>query len=131
MFSPSSYNLKDITFIFYLFAVFPIVFPTILGFLFIRQANIKSYELNTINSKFITIHEVNQSLSALLEVNKGKSIGNKTEQIINKLIDNTLNFNKNSKIHSFDNINFENMNSQLDSGIDTVEKKKSLLNWSI
>ena len=45
-----------------------------------------SQEVEKINRRFILIHEVNQSLQALVEVNRGKEMDNKTEKIIDKLI---------------------------------------------
>ncbi len=83
---------KNVNWALYLIITFPIVFPTILSFLFTRQANIKSKEIEKINKRFILIHEVNRALEALVEINRGKDMDGKTEKIIDKLIDNILDF---------------------------------------
>ncbi|MFA7569996.1 MAG: hypothetical protein WCY75_01965 [Sulfurimonadaceae bacterium] len=129
LFEPSNLNIKDANIIFYLLLIFPIVFPTVMGFLFIRQSNVKSSELNKLNDKYILIHDINQSLSALLIMNKGTNISEKTEKVIYKLIDYILNNNiqKINKENIADSL--ETINGNLDKTIDTIDKKKSIINW--
>ncbi|MFX4235387.1 hypothetical protein ACOL3F_05525 [Aliarcobacter butzleri] len=129
LFEPSNLNIKETNIIFYLLLTFPIIFPTIIGFLFIRQSNVKSLELNKLNDKYILIHDINQSLSALLIINKGTDISVKTEKVIYKLIDNILNKNiqEIKKESTLDNLLA--INGNLDKTIDTIDKKKSIINW--
>lgn len=128
LFEPSNLNIKETNIIFYLLLTFPIIFPTIIGFLFIRQSNVKSLELNKLNDKYILIHDINQSLSALLIINKGTDISVKTEKVIYKLIDNILNKNiqEIKKESTLDNLLA--INENLDKTIDTIDKKKSIIN---
>lgn len=120
---------KNLTLGFYLINIFPIIFPTILGFLFIRQSNINAQEVQKINRRFILIHEVNQSLQALVEVNRGKDMDNKTEKVIDKLIENILNYaSENSSTNSnTKDMNFAELNESIDKLIDTIDKKISLV----
>jgi hypothetical protein len=121
---------KDISVAFYLLSVFPIILPTAIGFLFIRQVNINTAEIEKINKRFILIHEVNQSLQALVEVNRGKEMDGKTERIINKLIDNILDYasgNEKNKSESKD-LDILALNDKVDRIIDTLDKKKTLFN---
>lgn len=119
---------KGINLSFYLINVFPILFPTILGFLFIRQSNINSQEVQKINRRFILIHEVNQSLQALVEVNRGKEMDNKTEKIIDKLIENILNYASEANSTNINNkdMNFIELNKSIDNLIDTIDKKVNI-----
>lgn len=115
---------KGINLSFYLINVFPILFPTILGFLFIRQSNMNSQEVEKINRRFVLIHEVNQSLQALVEVNRGKEMDNKTEKIIDKLIENILNYaSENNSTIKNEEPNILELNERLDKLIDTIDKK--------
>ena len=120
---------KNLTLGFYLINIFPIVFPTILGFLFIRQSNLNSQEVQKINRRFILIHEVNQSLQALVEVNRGKDMDNKTEKVIDKLIENILNYasESNSANGNTKDMNFIELNESIDKLIDTIDKKVTLI----
>ncbi len=119
---------KGINLSFYLINVFPILFPTILGFLFIRQSNMNSQEVEKINRRFILIHEVNQSLQALVEVNRGKEMDNKTEKIIDKLIENILNYaSENSNINKNQESNIFGLNESIDKLIDTIDKKLTVI----
>ncbi|MCT7618538.1 hypothetical protein [Aliarcobacter butzleri] len=119
---------KGINLSFYLINVFPILFPTILGFLFIRQSNINSQEVQKINRRFILIHEVNQSLQALVEVNRGKKMDNKTEKVINKLIENILNYaTESSNINNNQETNLFGLNESIDKLIDTIDKKLTVI----
>lgn len=122
---------KGINLSFYLINIFPIVFPTILGFLFIRQSNINSQEVEKINRRFILIHEVNQSLQALVEVNRGKEMDNKTEKIIDKLIENILNYaSENNSLNKNQESNLFGLNESIDKLIDTIDKKLTVIGKS-
>lgn len=119
---------KGINLSFYLINVFPILFPTILGFLFIRQSNMSSQEVEKINRRFILIHEVNQSLQALVEVNRGKEMDNKTEKIIDKLIENILNYaSENNSINKNQESSIFGLNESIDKLIDTIDKKLTVI----
>ncbi|MCT7513689.1 hypothetical protein [Aliarcobacter cryaerophilus] len=119
---------KNLTIGFYLINIFPIIFPTVLGFLFIRQSNINSQEVQNINKRFILIHEVNQSLQALVEVNRGKDMDNKTEKVIDKLIENILNYaSDNNSSNNNSDMNFMELNESIDKLIDTIDKKIPLI----
>lgn len=100
-------KVYSINLILYFTMFFPLIFSTILSFLLFRQANLKMKELETINKRFILIHEINQSLKALIEINIGKNMNNKTELIIDKLIDNILE-NATSDITTKNNKNDQN-----------------------
>ncbi len=111
----------------YLLIVFPIIFPIIIGFLFLKQANLKSNEIEKINKRFILIHEVNQSLEALVEVNKGIDMDDKTEIIVNKLINNILDFaSENYESNKQYNEVLE-LNNKIDSIINTIKTKKDAI----
>ncbi len=77
----------------YLMAVFPIIFPIIVALALFRQSNLKTKEIADINRRLIMIHEVGQALRATVEINRGKDkdISEKTESILNRLVDNMLN----------------------------------------
>lgn len=126
LFNIGENKLENVSLSMYIFTIFPILFPVILGLLFLRQANIKSKEIKEIDKRFILIHEVNQSLSALVEINRGKIIDAKTEKVIDKLIENILNYatNENSKDTEANSI--LNINTKLDQIIDSLGKKKSI-----
>ncbi|MFV7790671.1 hypothetical protein ACNO6Z_07385 [Aliarcobacter lanthieri] len=128
LFEPLNLNLKEKNLVFYLLLTFPIIFPTFLGFLFIRQSNIKSSALNKLNDKFILIHDVNQSLIALLLINQDTDITKKTEKIIYKLIDNILNNNIKSIQNESNLNNLTTINENFDKTIDTINKKTSIFN---
>lgn len=128
LFEPLNLNLKEKNLVFYLLLTFPIIFPTFLGFLFIRQSNIKSSALNKLNDKFILIHDVNQSLIALLSINQDTDITKKTEKIIYKLIDNILNNNIKSIQNESNLNNLTTINENVDKTIDTINKKTSIFN---
>ena len=128
LFEPLNLNLKEKNLVFYLLLTFPIIFPTFLGFLFIRQSNIKSSALNKLNDKFILIHDVNQSLIALLSINQDTDITKKTEKIIYKLIDNILNNNIKSIQNESNLNNLTTINENVDKKIDTINKKTSIFN---
>ncbi|WP_417327432.1 hypothetical protein [Halarcobacter sp.] len=98
----------------YLIIIFPIVFPALLSFLFTRQANIKSQEIEKINKRFILIHEVNQALDALVEINRGKAMDGKTEKIIDKLINNILEFSIDSKETKNDKVELNDISNKVD-----------------
>lgn len=116
-------TIKDLNITLYLFAMFPVVFTTTVGFLFVRQANIKSKEVSEINKRFILIHEVNQSLSALVEVNRGKDMDGKTEQVIDKLINNILEYASSNINTRKTNQNDIDINSKFDEIMNSIEKK--------
>lgn len=121
---------KNLTIGFYLINIFPIIFPTVLGFLFIRQSNLNSQEVQKINKRFILIHEVNQSLQALVEVNRGKDMDNKTEKVIDRLIENILNYatEVNDLNGNKQDMNFIELNKSIDKLIDTISKKVPISN---
>lgn len=121
---------KNLTIGFYLINIFPIIFPTVLGFLFIRQSNLNSQEVQKINKRFILIHEVNQSLQALVEVNRGKDMDNKTEKVIDRLIENILNYatEVNDLNGNKQDMNFIELNESIDKLIDTISKKVPISN---
>lgn len=98
----------------YLIIVFPIVFPALLSFLFTRQVNIKSQEIEKINKRFILIHEVNQALEALVEINRGKNMDGKTEKIIDKLINNILDFSIERKENKEDKVELNDISNKVD-----------------
>lgn len=109
---------------FYLLHSFPFLFPTILGFLFLRQSNLNSKELDKINNKFTLIHDINQSLLALNEINDDKEMNKKTKLIIDKLIESIL-YSDNKDINK--NLEYEKVNKSIDDFIDTINKKKSII----
>ncbi|MFX4277124.1 hypothetical protein ACOL3G_04460 [Aliarcobacter butzleri] len=79
------------------------------------------------------IHEINQSLSALVEINDEKQMNEKTQKVIDKLIENILNYaseNSNSNINDNQELNFLGLNKGVDNLIDTIDKKISLLKGS-
>ncbi|NVJ53138.1 MAG: hypothetical protein HWD90_05550 [Campylobacteraceae bacterium] len=119
-------EFKNADFSFYLAHIFPIIFPTLIGFLFIRQSNIKSNQIENINKRFILIHEVNQSLEALVEVNKGQNMDRKTEKIIDKLINNILDFTIDNKGQNISDKEIEEINTKVDSLINTIKTKFDL-----
>lgn len=107
---------------FYLLTVFPVMFPIIISFLFIRQVNINTKEIERINKRFILIHEINNSLEALVEINRGEDMNGKTEKIIDKLINNILSFSKNNEEKNLQD-NLE-LNEKLDMIIKSIKIKK-------
>lgn len=86
----------SINLVLYFTLMFPLIFSTVLSFLLYRQSNIKMKELQEIDKRFILIHEIKQSLKALIEVNMGKNMKRKTEKVIDKLIDNILEYSSSS-----------------------------------
>lgn len=114
----------------YLMLSISIIFPTIVGFIFLRQSNLKQKEIYNITKRFILMEEINKSLNALVDISNPKELNNKTEKIIERLIDNTIHFvsNGDDEKSNQDVINLTDINSKFDSVIDTVEKKKTLLN---
>ena len=107
----------------YLIMVFPVIFPAFLSFLFTRQSNIKSIEIEKINKRFILIHEVNQALEALVEINRGKDMDGKTERIIDKLINNILDFASDNNENTNQKNDLLELNNKLDSFINTFKTK--------
>ena len=115
---------KNISIVYYLTHTFPILFPTLLGFLFIRQSNINAKELDKVNRRFILIHEVNQSLRALVEINNEKQMNEKTQKVIDKLIENILNYaSESNNINNNQETNLFELNESIDKLIDTIDKK--------
>ena len=99
----------------YLILVFPVMFPTVMGFLFTQQANINLEKIEKVNRRFILIHEINNALEALVEINRGKDINGKTEQIIDKLINNILTYNSSNENNSMkEDINIIDLNKKID-----------------
>ena len=122
---------KSVSLGYYLTHSFPILFPTLLGFLFIRQSNINAKELDRINRRFILIHEVNQSLRALVEINNEKQMNEKTQKVIDKLIENILNYaSDNSNIKNNQETNLFTLNESIDKLIDTIDKKLTVVGKS-
>lgn len=122
---------KSVSIGYYLSHSFPILFPTIIGFLFIRQSNVNSKELDKINRRFILIHEVGQSLRALTEINDEKQMNEKTQRIIDKLIGNILNYaSENNGITKNEESNILELNERLDKLIDTIDKKLTVIGKS-
>lgn len=119
---------KSVSIGYYLSHSFPILFPTIIGFLFIRQSNVNSKELDKINRRFILIHEVGQSLRALTEINDEKQMNEKTQKIIDKLIENILNYaSENNGVTKNEELNILELNERLDKLIDTIDKKLTVI----
>lgn len=119
---------KSVSIGYYLSHSFPILFPTIIGFLFIRQSNVNSKELDKINRRFILIHEVGQSLRALTEINDEKQMNEKTQRIIDKLIENILNYaSENNGVMKNEESNILELNERLDKLIDTIDKKLTVI----
>lgn len=118
---------KSVSLGYYLTHSFPILFPTLLGFLFIRQSNINAKELDRINRRFILIHEVNQSLRALVEINNEKQMNGKTQKVIDKLIENILNYASDNNIKNNQETNLFTLNESIDKLIDTVDKKLTVV----
>ena len=85
-------------------------------------------KLSKLNDKFILIHDVNQSLIALLSINQDTDITKKTEKIIYKLIDNILNNNIKSIQNESNLNNLTTINENVDKTIDTINKKTSIFN---
>lgn len=117
---------EKIEFTIYLFAIFPIIFTTLLSLLILRQANLKSKELIEINKRFLLIDEINQSMRALVEIYRGKDMNDKTEIIIDKLIENILHYASDS---SRNNENYEllDTNKNFDNTIDSIDKKMNAM----
>lgn len=120
-------NSEKINLSFYFFTVFPILFPTFVGFLFIRQSNINSKEIEKINKRFVLIHEINQSLLALVEINRGKGMDNKTEKVVDKLISNILNYSTQNNKNENEESNILELNESIDKLIDTIDKKLTVI----
>lgn len=119
---------KSVSIGYYLSHSFPILFPTIIGFLFIRQSNVNSKELDKINRRFILIHEIGQSLRALTEINDEKQMNEKTQRIIDKLIENILNYaSENNGLMKNEESNILELNERLDKLIDTIDKKLTVI----
>jgi hypothetical protein len=119
---------KSVSIGYYLSHSFPILFPTIIGFLFIRQSNVNAKELDKINRRFILIHEVNQSLRALVEINNEKQMNEKTQKIIDKLIENILNYaSENNNLNKNQESNLFGLNESIDKLIDTIDKKLTVI----
>jgi hypothetical protein len=119
---------KSVSIGYYLSHSFPILFPTIIGFLFIRQSNVNSKELDKINRRFILIHEVGQSLRALTEINDEKQMNEKTQKIIDKLIENILNYaSENNGVMKNEESNILELNERIDKLIDTIDKKLTVI----
>lgn len=122
---------KSVSIGYYLTHSFPILFPTIIGFLFIRQSNVNTKELDKINRRFILIHEVGQSLRALTEINDEKQMNEKTQRIIDKLIENILNYaSENNGLMNNEESNILELNERLDKLIDTIDKKLTVIGKS-
>lgn len=122
---------KSVSIGYYLSHSFPILFPTIIGFLFIRQSNVNSKELDKINRRFILIHEVGQSLRALTEINDEKQMNEKTQKVIDKLIENILNYaSENNGVMKNEESNILELNERLDKLIDTIDKKLTVIGKS-
>ncbi len=107
----------------YLFFTFPIIFITLLGLLLVRQSNLKTNEIKEINRRFILIHEVNQSLRALVEVYIDKEMDDKTEKIIDKLIVNILNYASDKHDNKDNKDELYESNVKFDELIDSINKK--------
>lgn len=119
---------KSVSIGYYLMHSFPILFPTIIGFLFIRQSNVNSNELDKINRRFILIHEVGQSLRALTEINDEKQMTEKTQKVIDKLIENILNYaSENNSVMKNEESNILELNERIDKLIDTIDKKLTVI----
>ncbi|MDN5126303.1 hypothetical protein PJV95_08630 [Aliarcobacter butzleri] len=119
---------KSISLGYYLSHSFPILFPTIIGFLFIRQSNISIKELEKVNRRLILMHEVNQSLKALAEINDEKQMNEKTQKVIDKLIENILNYASEScNTNNNQEINIFGLNERIDKIIDTFDKKLTVI----
>lgn len=117
---------KKIELTIYFLATFPIIFTGLLGLVMVRQANLKSRELGEINKRFILIHEIKQSLRALVEIYRGKDMNNKTEEIIDKLIINILNYASNSSKENENNEILE-LNAKFDAFSDSLDKKLTFI----
>ena len=119
---------KEISIGYYLIHSFPILFPTLIGFLFLRQSNINAKELNKINRRFTLTHDIRASLEALVEINSPDKMHDKAEKVIDKLIDNILDYaNENNQTEN-EKIDVLEFNEKLDKIIDTLDKKKTVFN---
>lgn len=98
--------------------IFPIMLSSSMIFLFYRQANLKMGVIYQIDKRLILIHEVNQSLLALLELHRGKSMDDYTMRIIDKLIENILknDIYQDTNIHKSDNLNLKDLTIFLKNG---------------
>lgn len=118
---------KKIELTIYFLATFPIIFTGLLGLVMVRQSNLKSKELTEINKRFILIHEIKQSLRALVEIYRGKdNMNDKTEKIIDKLILNILNYASNSSKENENNEILE-LNTKFDNFTDSLDKKLTFI----
>lgn len=108
-----------------------IMFPSIFGLIFLKQAHIKSNEIYKISKRFVLIEEVIRALKALIDVSEMKNLNLKVEEIIDRLIDNILNYttiNEDSEKSSLTENQLLELNTKIDSLVDTFEKKLTLLN---
>lgn len=80
----------------YFVMIFPVIFPIIIALALYRQTNIKTKEILEIDKRLILIHEITQALEAVVEINQNNPslIDEKTESILNRLVDNILSWNK-------------------------------------
>ncbi|WP_108062639.1 hypothetical protein [Poseidonibacter lekithochrous] len=110
-----------------------IMFPSLFGLVFLKQLNIKSKEIYNISKRFVLMEEVIRSLNALIDVSEIKNLNIKVENTIDRLIDNILSHtiedtnDINSNLSSNENKLLE-LNSKVDSLIDTFDKKISVIN---
>lgn len=85
----------------YLAYVFPVVFPMVISFLFYRQANMKSKEIEKINEKSILVQQVENALNSYNVLLSGDELKDKTissiDRVINKIFDNNHKEEKNEK----------------------------------
>jgi tetratricopeptide (TPR) repeat protein len=101
----------------YFVIIFPVIFPLIIALSLYRQANIKTKEVNEIDKRLILIHEINQALTATVEINKNNpdSIDAKAEKILERLIDNILTWNKPKEADSL-------LPKEIVDAVDTIKK---------
>lgn len=72
-----------------------------------------------------------QSLRALTEINDEKQMNEKTQRIIDKLIENILNYaSENNGLMNNEESNILELNERLDKLIDTIDKKLTVIGKS-
>jgi len=86
----------------YLAYIFPVVFPMVISFLFYRQSNMKSKEIEKINEKSILVQQVENALNSYNVLLSGDELKEKTissiDRVINKIFDNNGKEEKSEKV---------------------------------
>ena len=113
-------------FINYLILIFPIIFSTVFGLLFLRQYNKKSEDIYILRKKLMVYEEINKSINALIELSNLSDLKIKVEKIITDLIKNVILYSNHSenKVLKEEN-NLDKLDEKMTSILGLIEKNSN------